>query len=41
MLREAALGIFEQFAHRHARLHALDDLVEDAPHAIVLGLLAR
>ena len=36
MLREAALGIFEQLAHRYAGFHALDDLVENAPHAVVL-----
>src|SRR5258707_4518009 len=39
MLREAALGIFEELAHRNAGLHAFDDLVENTPHAIVLGLL--
>src|SRR5258708_18275433 len=40
MLREAALGRFEELAHRNAGLHAFDDLVENTPHAIVLGLLA-
>src|SRR5262245_14587742 len=35
MLGEAALRIFEQLAHRYARLHAFDDLVENSPHTVM------
>jgi hypothetical protein len=41
MPAQALLGELEQFTHRYAGLHAVDDGENDIPHPIVLGLLAR